>query len=218
MESADPHLLLCQGLEELAVPEPQTVIPLLEAYMAELDRWNKRFGLVKYADRRELVVKHVLDSLSAWSVLRDCAPGGTVLDVGSGAGLPGIPLAIVLPTVSFTLLERMARRAAFLKTCVVLLGLSRVRVVQADLDAVHDPFDAVTFRAVAPLERLLPQLESIPWRFVVAYKGRYERAREEMESVRRSANERFALDVRPVRTPFLDEERCLAVVSRSPSY
>jgi 16S rRNA (guanine527-N7)-methyltransferase len=216
MEQANSADLLREGLERLAVPEPQKAQGQLESYMAELARWNERFGLVKYADARELVVKHVLDSLSAWSVLRELAPDGTgtVLDVGSGAGFPGIPLAIALPRVSFTLLERMARRAAFLKTCVILLGLSRTQVVQGDLPDVRGEFDVVTFRAVAPLERLLPQLEQVRWRAVAAYKGKEERAREEIEGVRRLADLRYDIDLRSLHTPFLDEERCLAVVMR----
>jgi 16S rRNA (guanine527-N7)-methyltransferase len=218
IEPADPAELLRVGLERLEVPEPQRVRRLLESYMAEISRWNERFGLVKYDGPRELVVKHVLDSLSAWRIMRELAADGTgtVLDVGSGAGLPGIPLAIALPGVAFTLLERMAKRAAFLKTSVILLGLAHVQAVQGDLVDVQGDFDVVTFRAVAPLERLLPALDRIRWRAVAAYKGREERVREEMEGVRRLAEDRFDIDLRSLQTPFLDEERWLAVVTRRP--
>ena len=121
--------LLQEGITVLGLPEPAGVLARLEAYMNELERANPRFGFVKYEDRAELVVKHVLDSLSAWRTLAEAAGPGpaTILDVGSGAGFPGIPLAIALPGLSFTLLERMERRAVFLKTCVVLLGLSHIR-------------------------------------------------------------------------------------------
>ena len=103
---------------------------------------------------QELIVKHVLDSLSAWRQVREEAREAGVLDVGSGAGLPGIPLAIALPDISFTLLERSAKKVSFLRTCKALLGLERARVIQGDLaSASASLFDVVTFRAVAPLSR-----------------------------------------------------------------
>jgi 16S rRNA (guanine527-N7)-methyltransferase len=220
MSSADPFVLLREGIRELGIPEPERVHAQLAAYIAELERWNPRFGLVKYAGREELVVKHLLDSLSAWSDVRDAAPPGTgtVLDAGSGAGFPGIPLAVALPGFSFTLVERMARRASFLKTCAILLGLPRVKVAQCDLADITGDFDVVTFRAVAPLARFVEDIggSGVRWRTIIAYKGREERAREEIESVRRSAGTRFIAALRPLRTPFLDEERCLAVISVAP--
>ena len=214
MSSVDPAVLLRDGLAELGIMEPEPAQSLLEKYVTELERWNPRFGLVKYDSPAELIVKHVLDSLSAWTALRAAAPvAGTVLDVGSGAGFPGIPLAIVLPGLSFTLLERMARRAAFLETCVILLGLSRVKVIRGDLAEMTGDFDVVTFRAVAPLGRFLEDMErsAIRWRTIVAYKGRHERAREEIEEAARMTKGRISFELRPLQTPFLEEERCLAV-------
>jgi 16S rRNA (guanine527-N7)-methyltransferase len=237
-----PAELLKEGLAELSVPEPERVQGLLELFIAELERWNPRFGLVKYASREELVVKHLLDSLSAWRVVQDAAlawkavrdaaaAGGAgvagaagagakpaVLDVGSGAGFPGIPLAAALPGLSFTLLERMARRATFLKTCAILLGLSQVTVEQHDLSQAAGSFDVVTFRALAPLPRILQDLEEsdVRWGTMLAYKGREARAREEIESVRRSSGERYIAELQGLRTPYLQEERCLAVVTHAP--
>jgi 16S rRNA (guanine527-N7)-methyltransferase len=218
MESIEPREVLRAGLERLAVPDPGRVQPLLEKYLDELERWNPRFGLVKFTDRRELVVKHVLDSVAGWQAVRDAvkSTGGTVLDVGSGAGFPGIPLAAVLPSVSFTLLERMARRVSFLKTCAVLLGLPLLRVAQADLSDAEGDYDVVTFRAVAPFERFLHDIEKsgVRWRTAVAYKGREDRAREEMDDVRRSRVTDRDLRLVPLAPPFLAEQRCLIVASR----
>jgi 16S rRNA (guanine527-N7)-methyltransferase len=209
---------LRRGLELLEVPEPGEAFRRLSAYLDELERWNPRFGLVKYADRRELVVKHVLDSLAGWTAVRDLAAGGSVLDVGSGAGFPGIPLACALPGLSFTLLERMERRASFLAACAVLLGLPRVAVRREDLAAAAGRFDAVTFRAVAPLGRFLRDLAAggVAWAGIAAYKGRAARAREEVEEARREGALVLPAEVRAVAVPFLDEERCLVVIGGPP--
>ena len=220
MPALDAAALLREGLRELGIPGPDACLSRMEAYMTELERWNPRFGLVKYEDRAELVIKHVLDSLSAWRAVRDLLAKGAdgVLDVGSGAGFPGIPLAAALPDVSFTLLERMTRRASFLKTCCVLLGLSRVTVLAADLSALTGDFDVVTFRAVAPLSRFLEDIGRAPvrWGAVAAYKGRKERAEAEIDDVRRLAGATLRAEIVELHTPFLDEERCLAVITNGP--
>ena len=86
----DPATTLRDGLAQLGILPAGPAQALLEKHIAEVERWNPRFGLVKYDGRRELIVKHVLDSLSAWAALREAASGsGSVLDVGSGAGFPG---------------------------------------------------------------------------------------------------------------------------------
>jgi 16S rRNA (guanine527-N7)-methyltransferase len=214
----DASALLRTGLEQLAVPEAGRVLSLMERYLDELERWNPRFGLVSTTGRADLVVKHVLDSLSGWSAVRDAiqSTGGSVLDVGSGAGFPGIPLAAVMPDVSFTLLERMARRVSFLKTCAVLLGLPLLRVVQADLSGAAGDYPVVTFRAVAPFSRFLRDIDrsGVKWRVAVAYKGREDRALREIDDVRRSPEAISDLRIIPLRPPFLSEERCLIVARR----
>jgi len=216
--TAPASALLRDGISLLGVPQPEQVQPLLERYIDELERCNPRFGLVNAADRVELVVKHVLDSLSAWPAIHAALPprGGSVLDVGSGAGLPGIPLAVVMPHVSVTLLDRMARRVSFLKSCCALLGLPHLRAVQADVSEAEGAYDVVTFRAVAPLDRFLADLAAggVQWRTIVAYKGREDRAREEIAAARAFVGPGVDLAVTPVRPPFLVEERCLLIASR----
>jgi 16S rRNA (guanine527-N7)-methyltransferase len=207
--------ILRQGLAQLAIPESEGVERSLGRFLDELERWNPRFGFVKAGSRDELVVKHVLDSLSAWKLVRDEAGGaGAVLDVGSGAGLPGIPLAISLPQISFTLLERSEKKASFLRTCKALLELRRVQIIQGGFASAVAAFDVVTFRAVAPLSRFLSDAGEghLRFRVVVAYKGRIERAQSELEDVRRSVGKPFSAEVVPVTVPFLDEERCIVVV------
>jgi 16S rRNA (guanine527-N7)-methyltransferase len=213
-----PAELLREGIAALAVPGGEKVTLTLEMYLAELARWNARFGFVK-ADEEELVVKHVLDSLSAWKAVEELAAGsagtdppGGVLDVGTGAGFPGIPLAIALPAVSFTLLERSSRKVAFLKTCGIILGLSNARTLQADLGAAVGRWDLVTFRAFAPIERFLADAgPGLSFAALLAYKGRHTRGREEAQAVGRPGGD-YAAEVREVTVPFMEEERCLVIV------
>jgi 16S rRNA (guanine527-N7)-methyltransferase len=208
--------LLRRGLRQLRVPGEERVLRLLQRYLAEIGKWNPHYGFVKAAGD-ELIVKHVLDSLAAWPVVAELASAGTVVDIGSGAGFPGIPLAAALPGARFTLLERSARRSAFLKNCGLLLGLSNLDVREADMGAASGSFDVATFRAFAPLDRFLRELSRsrLACGSVVAYKGKAERAREELEAARRGGWEGGA-EVREVKVPFLEEDRCLVVIRDAP--
>ena len=206
--------LLREGIALLGVPGPERANALLRGFLGELERWNARFGFVKADGKVDLVIKHVLDSLSAWRAVGGHARSGSVLDVGSGAGFPGIPLAIALPEASFTLLERSAKKASFLKNCVILLGLANVAVSQSELSRVSGFFDVVTFRAVAPLDRFVAQAAGgrLGFGAIVAYKGRESRAREEIARIRETGEARFATEILPLEVPFLGEERCLAIL------
>ena len=216
-ERGEASELLEAGLAALGIPDRDSARETLSRYLDELERWNPRFGFVNAGSRAELVVKHVLDSLAAWRHVRDEAHGGGVLDVGSGAGFPGIPLSVVLPDISFTLLERSSRKVSFLKTCAALLRLEHARVVQGDFASVEGVFDVVTFRAVAPLGRLLADAPRRCPRFgvLIAYKGKLDRARGEIEELQRSAGDLFRAEAVPVAVPFLDEERCVIILRHS---
>ena len=119
---------------------------LLE-YAALVEKWNKTFNLVSRQDIRRLLSRHLLDSLAGVPLLN----GERVLDLGSGAGLPGVPLAISAPERSFVLLDRSSRRVRFLKQVVRNLSLSHVEVVEGDFGQVigeDDLYDTITARGV----------------------------------------------------------------------
>ncbi len=174
---------------------------LLAAYADELDRWNRVYGFVK-ADRRQLVRHHVLDALTAVPLVRRMGPA--VADFGSGAGLPAIPLAIALPGLTFTLIERSEKRRAFLSAVVAHLGLGNARVAA---HARGERFDLVTARAVAPLpdvantvarDRLGPRL--------LVYAG----TRAAIDAALRALP--YRASVEPVQVPGLRAERHLVTV------
>jgi len=250
--------LLSEGLERLCLgdataallvkPRLAEITGLLTGYMDEVERFNPIYGLVKTDGSREmLIVKHILDSLAPLGHIArflmfpgelPALSGKKAADAGSGAGLPGIPLAICLPQVQFTLIERMKRRAGFLRNVLAVLGygksgtsgtpgtsgasggLSRVTVEETELERASGGFDLVTFRALSPLEpefaaslfRLLPADGGI----IAAYKGRHSTAEAELKNLAPQgapAERPCTTELIPLAVPFLDEERCLAVIA-----
>jgi 16S rRNA (guanine527-N7)-methyltransferase len=205
--------LLAEGLGRLRIDCPPARLEALERYRLELERWNQRYGFVK-ASGVELVVRHFLDCLAGLPVLRGLSPRRTVLDVGSGAGFPGLPLALFLEDSEVVLLERSARKAAFLANVILILGLRNAQVRELELRNLGERFDLVTFRALSPLARELPGLRRVlaPGGRIAAYKGRRVRIAEELAGAGLGAGE---AEVLPLEVPFLGEERHL-VLLRAP--
>lgn len=150
-----------------------------EKYAELLLEWNKRINLVRVAGREELLRYHFLDSL--WcAAVNDLEPGMKLLDLGSGAGLPGIPLQICRPDLEVYLLETQQKRCRFLNAAIGLLGLSNCVVLEGRAEdtgrdaAFRESFDRVVARAVAPLAALaelaLPLVR--PGGCFIALKGR----------------------------------------------
>jgi 16S rRNA (guanine527-N7)-methyltransferase len=214
---------LREGLEQLEIPFSAEQIIKVQIFLEELERWNRRYGLVgrrdakdRQLDRRQLIVRHVLDSLAAWATVKALDQRRQVADVGSGAGFPGIPLAVFLPDSRFTLLEPSAKKAAFLRNAAILANLENVEVAEIRLQEVRRRFDLVVFRAFSPLPRVLTDLQRIlePNGAVVAYKGKRSRVLEELAA---SGLDLQRLRIVAVRVPFLAEERHLVVVPKASS-
>ena len=127
--------------------------PLLD-YVALLARWNATYNLTAVRDPREMVGKHLLDSLAMHAFVDDiAAAGGSLADLGTGAGLPGIPLAIAKPGLRVVLVESNGKKVRFMREAVRKLGLANVEVVESRIEAYDAPgrFDAITARALATL-------------------------------------------------------------------
>jgi len=204
--------LLCKGLSLLGISDTGPEIESLRIYIRELERWNAKIGLV-HASGDELIVRHILDSLSALSLIR-ALPHEKIADVGSGGGLPGIPLAVCIPEAEFTLVERSGKKAGFLRDCSITLGLSgRLQVLECDLREVRDTFDVVTFRALGRLEEYAGELIRITGEggALAAYKGKLEVAEAEIESIRKLCGRS---EIQRLFVPFLDEERHLVILKR----
>ncbi|MFC5570403.1 16S rRNA (guanine(527)-N(7))-methyltransferase RsmG [Lysobacter yangpyeongensis] len=159
MTSTSPDALrptLEAGLRELGL-DAAFATPLL-AYLALLVRWNRTYNLTAVRDPQEMVGRHLLDSLAMHPFVDALAArGGSLADLGTGPGLPGIPLAIVKPGLRVTLVESNGKKARFLREAVRQLGLPDVRVAEARIEAVAEPgaYDAITARALATLPLIL---------------------------------------------------------------
>ena len=152
--------LLIDGTERLQVALPDPAVDRLVRYCDEILLWNRKMNLVR-AGERDLVVRHVLDSLAVVPLLdrlRPNRPDGSLLDVGSGAGFPGVPLAIARPDAKVVLLDRSSRRCSFLTTVRLLLDLGNIRVVEGDAATYEGRHTHIACRAFAQFNRAIPML------------------------------------------------------------
>jgi 16S rRNA (guanine527-N7)-methyltransferase len=199
---------LLDGLAKLALPA-DTAAPLLD-YLALLNHWNRTYNLTAIRDPGQMLVKHLLDALA----IAPHVPAGRLADLGTGPGLPGIPLALVRPDVEVTLVESNGKKARFLREAVRRLDLKRVRVLEMRAEDVAEPgaFDAITARAldrIAGILRVGGHLLA-PHGKLLAMKA----ARVDEEVAELPPGWRLE-SVLPLTVPGLDAERALVVVARA---
>ena len=197
------------GLRALHL-DPALAEPLAR-YLALLLRWNAAYNLTAIRDPREMVTKHLLDSLAMAPFLVSIS---TLADLGTGAGLPGIPLAIAVPELRVTLVESNGKKARFMREAVRTLGLGNAEVVESRIEALDRPgaFMAITARALATLPQILSLGGHLlaPDGVLLAMKG----ARPDDEIAGLPAG--WALrEVHPLSVPGLGAERHLVVVGRT---
>jgi len=149
---------LAHGLKQMGLHYPVEVQQKLVHYIQLIARWNKAFNLTAIRDVEEMVSKHLLDSL----VVQPYVEGKTVLDIGSGAGLPGIPFAITSPEKQFTLIDSNGKKTRFLTQAKIDLKLGNVEVIHQrvqDYQPVKEGhriyFDVITARAYATTDDIL---------------------------------------------------------------
>ena len=202
---------LAAGLVALGLPDTPLADRLLD-YLALLDRWNKTYNLTAIRDPREMLSKHLLDSLSMW---RHVQPG-KLADLGTGPGLPGIPLALAVPGLQVTLVESNGKKTRFLREVVRQLGLANVRVLESRAEAVDEPgaYDQITARAMDTLAGILEVGGHLlaPDGRLLAMKGQ----RPDAEIAALPPGWRVET-VQPLAVPGLEGDRHLVTVTRGPA-
>jgi len=144
---------LAAGITTLGLALPEGAEARLLAYLALLDKWNRVYNLTAVRETERMVSHHLLDSLAAVPFFQ----AATVLDVGSGGGLPGIPLAIARPEVEVTLIDSIAKKTAFLLQAKAELGLANLHVITSRVEDYRPEagFDVITSRAFSDLKEFV---------------------------------------------------------------
>jgi 16S rRNA (guanine527-N7)-methyltransferase len=201
---------LMQAAATLGVALEQEDAQRLFTLLGELERWNRSYNLTAIQGREAMITHHLLDSLAVHQDLS----GARVADVGTGAGFPGLPLALCNRERQFTLIDSSAKKIRFVEHAVHALALTNVTALQARVESLAPEalFDTVVARAFAPLAQLLPRVQGLcaAGSQVLAMKGKWP------------AEELAALDPawrmvrsRELTVPGLNEARCVLVLARA---
>lgn len=205
-----PDATLMAGAAQLGIELSERQAEQLIRLLDELDEWNQRMNLTAIRERGAQITKHLLDSLSVQPFVH----GGRVLDVGTGAGFPGLPLAIVNPSLDFTLLDSTAKKLKFIEHAASLLELSNVQTVHTRAENYRPAqrFDIVVSRAVGPVEQF------VKWAgHLCAGGGRLlaMQGRAPAAAVAKLPSGWKLAAVHRLTVPALDEERHLVEICRS---
>ncbi|MFT7220566.1 MAG: 16S rRNA (guanine527-N7)-methyltransferase [Candidatus Azotimanducaceae bacterium] len=140
-----------RGLSSLSINAAESLAEPLAAYLSLIVRWNRVTNLTAITEEHEMVTRHLLDSL----VIAPHIRGDQILDVGSGAGLPGIPLALLFPDRYFTLLDSNGKKTRFLTQAKIDLGLNNVNVEQYRVEDYEGSYDCIVARAFRSTEAFI---------------------------------------------------------------
>jgi 16S rRNA (guanine527-N7)-methyltransferase len=196
---------LVAGIAELALDLPADATDRLLTYLDLLGHWNRAYNLTAVRDPVATVSRHLLDSLA----VAPLESGATLADLGSGAGLPGIPLAIAAPRRRVVLVDSNGKKARFLREAVRQLALPNVQVAESRVEEVTGPFDCITARAFTSLPEMMRQGGHLlaPEGCWLAMKGRFPH--DELAGIEPA----FRIEsVAALAVPGLDAERHVVVI------
>jgi 16S rRNA (guanine527-N7)-methyltransferase len=198
---------LTKGAAQLGITVDNATAGKLLAYLDLLFKWNRAYNLTAIRDEKEAVALQLLDSLSILPFIGE----GPLLDIGSGGGLPGIPIAICRPRQAVTLLDSNGKKTRFLNQARVELGLDNVQVVNERIEAWRPgtPPEVITSRAFASLAQILDWCRHLltPETRLVAMKGQYPQ--KELDEIR---DENLTIETSEVSIPGIDAQRHIVII------
>jgi 16S rRNA (guanine527-N7)-methyltransferase len=199
---------LRSGARELDLAlSDQQVVQLLD-YVDLIQKWTKVYNLTAVRDPQEMLTHHLLDSLAVVKPLQGQTAGRPIklLDVGSGAGLPGVVIAICCPEVAVSCVDTVAKKAAFIQQSAVTLRLPNLRGIHARVETLADPYDVVCSRAFASLQDFVSWSRQAlaPGGIWMALKGKHPA--DELEALPKDAE---VFHVEQIRVPGLEAQRCI---------
>ena len=205
---------MSRGARELAMPLAQRDVGRLIAYVRLIERWNATYNLTAVRAARDMVTQHVLDCLAAAAALgrrRGTGDGERVADVGSGAGLPGLVIAMTFPARQVVCVDAVGKKTAFITQAAATLGLKNVTAVHGRVENLQDTFDVIVSRAFAALNEFVAATahllkDSGSW---MAMKGKTPTAELAV------LDAKLTFYVEPLVVPGLAAERCLVWIERS---
>jgi 16S rRNA (guanine527-N7)-methyltransferase len=201
------------GLNSLGIPFSGLEIERLSGYISELRLWNSRFNLIGN-DSDDGIASHILDSLSALPVLRNFE-AAEIADIGSGNGLPGMPLSVFLPDTQFVLIERSEKRCGFLRNAAAAAESRNIRVVQADLSSISEIFPLCLCRALDKMEEHLAKIIGCTSAggHIVLWKGRRDVLQRELNSAL-PGKPTHTVKIIQMQVPGVDSDRHLVVIKK----
>jgi 16S rRNA (guanine527-N7)-methyltransferase len=198
---------LTSGAKQLGIALDTATAGKLLAYLDLLHKWNRAYNLTAIRDEKQAIALQLLDSLSILPFIAE----GPLLDIGSGGGLPGIPIAICRPEQPVTLLDSNGKKTRFLNQARLELGLDNVQVVHERIERWRPgtPPGIITSRAFASLAQILDWCRHLltPETRLVAMKGQYPQT--ELDEIRK---ENLAIETREVAIPGIDAQRHIVII------
>ena len=207
----DLSQLLNSGVQQLGISLSKSQMQQLLQFVELLQKWNKTYNLTAIEDPQDIINKHIVDSLSITSYL----VGNNIIDVGSGAGLPGIPLAIMCPEKQFVLLDSNVKKTRFIQQASIELRLKNIQVVHQRVEQYlpSQIFQTLVSRAFSSSNKLLDRCELILKSLdqtgrIIFMLGK----QKQLETLPKSYN---VLEIQSVKIPQLEAQRHIAIVEKA---
>ncbi len=193
--------ILQQGLQELNITSNEDSIERLLAFIQLIEKWNKAYNLTAVRNKQDMARLHILDSLTVLPYVQ----GSHVADIGTGAGLPGIPLALFLPDVEFTLVDSNSKKTRFVQQAILELKLKNVNVIHSRVETLvpESLFSTVIMRAFANLQDIMHLTKHLisDKGILLAMKG--QTPDKELNEIAQPYS------IIPIHVPGIEAERCL---------